>query len=43
MLEKGLDLMGLAFYDQAIVIGAVILFGSAFGVYLRHRRNLGLR
>lgn len=43
MLEKGLDLMGVAFYDQAIVIGAVILFGSAFGVYLRRRRNLGLR
>lgn len=38
MLEKGLDLMAVAFFDQAIVIGCVILLGSALGVILRDRR-----
>ncbi len=37
LLDKGLNLLGLSFYDQAIVIGAVIVFGSAFSVWL-HRR-----
>jgi ribose transport system permease protein len=38
MLDKGLNLLGLAFYDQASVIGLVIVLGSALGGYLYHRR-----
>lgn len=38
ILDKGLDLLGLAFYDQAIVIGIVILAGSALGTWLRGRK-----
>jgi len=37
MLQKGLDLLGVAFYDQAIAIGVVILLGSAAGSWLRRR------
>lgn len=40
MLEKGLDLMGVAFYDQAIIIGVVILAGAALGVRLRRLKGL---
>jgi ribose transport system permease protein len=29
LLDKGLNLLGLSFYDQAIVLGLVIVFGSA--------------
>lgn len=43
MLDKGLDLYGLAFYDQAIIIGIVILAGSALGVWLRNRKVLQRR
>ena len=39
LLDKGLNLLGLEFYDQAIVIGAVILIGSALGVRLHRRRT----
>lgn len=38
ILDKGLDLMGLPFFDQAIVIGLVILVGSSFGTWLRNRK-----
>jgi len=38
LLDKGLNLLGLEFYDQAIVVGAVILLGSALGVRLHGRR-----
>lgn len=40
MLDKGLNLFGLSFYDQAVVMGLVIVFGSAMGGYL-YRRRLG--
>ena len=39
LLDKGLNLLGLEFYDQAIVIGAVIVAGSALGVWLHQRRT----
>ena len=39
LLDKGLNLLGLEFYDQAIVIGAVILIGSALGVRLHRGRT----
>jgi ribose transport system permease protein len=39
MLDKGLNLFGLAFYDQAVVTGLVIVFGSALGGYLYRRRT----
>lgn len=39
MLDKGLNLLGLAFYDQAVVMGLVIVFGSALGGYLYRRRT----
>jgi ribose/xylose/arabinose/galactoside ABC-type transport system permease subunit len=29
-LTKGLNLLGLSFFDQAIVLGAIIVVGSAF-------------
>ncbi len=38
-LDKGLNLLGLAFYDQAIVMGLVIVLGSALGGYLYRRRT----
>jgi len=38
LLDKGLNLLGLSFFDQAIVIGAVIIIGSALGVWLHKRR-----
>jgi ribose/xylose/arabinose/galactoside ABC-type transport system permease subunit len=34
ILDKGLNMLGLAFYDQAVVMGLVIVFGSALGEYL---------
>jgi ribose transport system permease protein len=40
MLDKGLDIIGLAFYDQAIIIGLVILAGSALGTALQRRKTL---
>jgi ribose/xylose/arabinose/galactoside ABC-type transport system permease subunit len=39
LLDKGLNLLGLEFYDQAMVIGAVILIGSALGVRLHRGRT----
>ena len=39
MLDKGLNLLGLEFYDQAIVMGLVILLGSALGGHLYRRRT----
>lgn len=38
MLDKGLNLLGLEFYDQAIVMGLVIVLGSALGGHLYRRR-----
>jgi ribose/xylose/arabinose/galactoside ABC-type transport system permease subunit len=38
LLDKGLNLLGLSFFDQAIVIGAVIILGSALGAWLHRRR-----
>ena len=38
MLDKGLNLEGLAFYDQAIALGFVIVIGSGLGAWLGHRR-----
>lgn len=38
MLDKGLNLMGLAFYDQWIAMGAIILLGSGLGAWLQRRR-----
>jgi ribose/xylose/arabinose/galactoside ABC-type transport system permease subunit len=40
MLDKGLNLLGLEFYDQAVVMGLVIVFGSALGGHL-YRRRIG--
>lgn len=37
LLDKGLNLLGLSFYDQAVVIGAVIVLGSSFSVLLQRR------
>jgi ribose/xylose/arabinose/galactoside ABC-type transport system permease subunit len=39
LLDKGLNLAGLSFFDQAIVIGTVIIFGSALGVWMHGRRK----
>ena len=39
MLDKGLNLLGLEFYDQAIIMGLVILLGSALGGHLYRRRT----
>jgi len=39
MLDKGLNLLGLEFYDQAIVMGLVIILGSALGGHLYRRRT----
>jgi ribose/xylose/arabinose/galactoside ABC-type transport system permease subunit len=39
MLDKGLNLLGLEFYDQAIVMGLVIVLGSALGGHLYRRRT----
>jgi ribose/xylose/arabinose/galactoside ABC-type transport system permease subunit len=38
LLDKGLNLLGLSFFDQAIVIGAVIISGSALGVWMHKQR-----
>jgi ribose transport system permease protein len=38
ILDKGLNLLGLAFYDQAIALGIVIVIGSGFGAWLGRRR-----
>lgn len=37
LLDKGLNLLGLNFYDQAIILGAVIVLGSAFSIWLYAR------
>ena len=37
LLDKGLNLIGLSFYDQAIVLGTVIVLGSAFSIWLHKR------
>ncbi|WP_194273781.1 MULTISPECIES: ABC transporter permease [Rhizobium] len=37
LLDKGLNLIGLSFYDQAIVLGAVIIFGSALSQLVNAR------
>jgi ribose transport system permease protein len=39
MLDKGLNLLGLEFFDQAIVMGLVIVLGSALGGYLYRQRT----
>ena len=39
ILDKGLNLLGLEFYDQAVVMGLVIVLGSALGAYLYRRRT----
>jgi ribose transport system permease protein len=39
VLETGLNLLGLPFYDQAVVTGLVIVFGSALGGYLYRWRT----
>ncbi len=38
LLDKGLNLLGLSFYDQAIVVGAVVIVGSIGGKYLARPR-----
>jgi ribose transport system permease protein len=38
LLDKGLNLLGLSFFDQAIVIGAVIVVGSALSTWI-HRQT----
>jgi hypothetical protein len=40
LLDKGLNLLGLSFFDQAIVIGTVVVVGSAFGVWLNRQTAL---
>lgn len=42
LLDKGLNLLGLSFFDQAIVIGAVIVVGSALSTWI-HRRTSAQR
>ena len=37
LLDKGLNLIGLSFYDQAIVLGTVIVGGSSFSTWLHKR------
>lgn len=37
LLDKGLNLVGLSFYDQAIVLGLVIIFGSALSQLVNAR------
>ena len=37
LLDKGLNLIGLSFYDQAVVLGIVIVLGSAFSIWLHKR------
>lgn len=34
LLDKGLNMLGLSFYDQAIVLGIVMVLGSAFNAWL---------
>ena len=41
LLDKGLNQLGLSFYDQAIVLGIVIVLGSAFSNWLYHRLFVG--
>lgn len=38
LLDKGLNLLGLSFYDQAIVVGAVVILGSIGGKVLARSR-----
>lgn len=39
MLTTGLDIMGAEFWDQMIVIGALIAVGSSLGTWLGQRRS----
>jgi len=39
LLEKGLNLFGLSFYDQAIVMGAVIVAGASFSAWMHRRQS----
>lgn len=39
LLDKGLNQLGFEFYDQAIIMGAVIILGSSFSMFM-HRRGL---
>jgi ribose transport system permease protein len=39
VLDKGLNRLGLSFYDQAIIMGAVIVVGSAFSMWIHGRRR----
>jgi ribose/xylose/arabinose/galactoside ABC-type transport system permease subunit len=39
LLEKGLNLFGLSFYDQAIVMGAVILAGASFSAWMHRKQS----
>ena len=41
LLDKGLNQLGLSFYDQAIVLGLVIVLGSAFSNWLYNRLFVG--
>ncbi len=43
LLDKGLNMLGLSFYDQAIVLGIVIVLGSAFSAWLFNRLFIGRR
>lgn len=43
MLLSGLDLLGASFYDQTIVVGVLILLGSALGGWLARLRMSELR
>ncbi|MTE01946.1 hypothetical protein GIY56_16775, partial [Paracoccus sp. YIM 132242] len=43
LLDKGLNMLGLSFYDQAIVLGIVIVSGSAFSAWLYNRLYMGRR
>jgi ribose/xylose/arabinose/galactoside ABC-type transport system permease subunit len=39
VLDMGLNRLGLSFYDQAIVMGMVIIVGSAFSMWIHNRRR----
>jgi ribose/xylose/arabinose/galactoside ABC-type transport system permease subunit len=37
LLDKGLNMLGFSFYDQAVVMGVVLILGSAFSRWLHKR------
>jgi ribose transport system permease protein len=41
LLDKGLNMLGFSFYDQAIVMGGVLIVGSAFSRWLHDRLGRG--